>query len=204
MHLLSALKQAAPPPRDPVTPNPMTPEMQRLLEQLKDIHEPAQIGWWPLAPGWWILAGVIIILLFAASWLLLRAHKKRLRNRYRAEGVRLLNALDLDAPRVVEEINILLKRVAVVTFGRDTCAPLTGQRWIQFLESTVEAPMPDAARRALLENLYSASHGTEADLRALREFAVSWTRKHQCAQAAAIPSIPAPQTPTEKTEAEHV
>lgn len=183
MWVLSPLKQAAPQPQTPGTPNPMspqmTPEMQGLLEQLKDIHEPAPIGWWPLAPGWWILAGLIIALLFAAGWLFLRLREKRRRNLYRTEGVRLLRALDLDTPRVVEEINILLKRVAVVTFGRNTCGPLTGQRWIGFLNATCEEPMPEPARRALLENLYSNTNPTRSDLQSLRAFAITWTRKHR-------------------------
>ncbi|WP_082859332.1 DUF4381 domain-containing protein [Microbulbifer sp. Q7] len=196
----AALKQAAPAPQNPPAPSPMSPEMQSLLAQLKDIQEPAPIGWWPLAPGWWMLAGLIVALLFAAGWLLLRLREKRRRNLYRAEGVRLLRALDLDAPRVVEAINILLKRVAVVTFGRDTCAPLTGQRWINFLESAVDDSMPEAARRALLENLYSDANAALTDLQALRDFAIDWTRKHQHPQLDTAKAA----APAQQPEADHV
>ena len=191
MYGFSALKQAAPPvpapQNNPAAPNPMTPEMQSLLDQLKDIHEPAAIGWWPLAPGWWMLAGLVLTLIFAAGWFALRLREKRRRNLYRQEGVRLLKALDLSEPHAVEQINILLKRIAVVTFGRDTCAPLTGQRWIAFLESSVEDPMPEPARRALLENLYSGSTGSRADLQSLQDFATYWARAHQRPQTEGIP-----------------
>lgn len=175
MRLLSlSLKQAAPQP-----PNPLTPEMQELLDQLRDIHEPAPIGWWPPAPGWWILAAVLIALTFAGIMLYSRLRQKRRRNLYRAEGVRLLQALDLTAPRAIEDINLLLKRVAVVTFGRKAPGPLTGQNWIRFLESSSEVPLPENARRALLENLYSGTDGDPQSLESLRAFAIDWVRKHR-------------------------
>ena len=31
--------------------------------QLRDIHLPADPGWWPPAPGWWLLAAVLVALL---------------------------------------------------------------------------------------------------------------------------------------------
>lgn len=167
-------KQAAPAPA-----NPMPPEMQELLAQLRDIHEPAPIGWWPLAPGWWILAGALVALLFAAILLAVRLRQRRRRNLYRSEGVRLLQALDLSAPRAIEDINVLLKRVAVVTFGRKAVGPLTGQNWIRFLENSSAEPMPEAARAALIENLYSGADGDPQALEELREFAINWVRKHQ-------------------------
>ncbi|WP_105103990.1 DUF4381 domain-containing protein [Microbulbifer pacificus] len=167
-------KQAAPAPT-----NPMTPEMQELLAQLRDIHEPAPIGWWPLASGWWILAGAVIALVFTGILFALHLRQKRRRNLYRSEGVRLLQALNLGTPRAIEEINILLKRVAVVTYGRKATGPLTGQRWIRFLETSSEVPMPEPARRAILENLYSGAEGDQQSLKDFREFAIDWVRKHQ-------------------------
>ncbi|WP_160153815.1 DUF4381 domain-containing protein [Microbulbifer sp. ALW1] len=172
MKLMAQQQTAQPAPQ-------MTPEMQALLEQLKDIHEPAAIGWWPLAPGWWILAGTLVALIFAAAFIFLRLRQKRRKNLYRSEGVRLLQAVDLANPRAVEEINILMKRVAVVTFGREPCAALTGERWIAFLQSSVDQPIPQAAKRALLENLYSDQLPSSSDVEALRDYAIYWAHKHE-------------------------
>ena len=192
----STIKQAAQPQPQA---SQMTPEMQELLGQLKDIHEPAPIGWWPLAPGWWILAGVLIALGFAAVWLYFYWRRQRQKKLYRTEGIRLLKALDLQQPRAVEAINLLLKRVAVVTFGRAQCGPLTGERWIEFLRATADTSMPESSRRAILESLYSANDPAEQDLEILRNYAIDWIRNHQ--PIALQESAAEPQnTP----EAEHV
>ena len=168
-------QQAAPAP----APQQMTPEMQQLLGRLRDIHEPAEIGWWPLAPGWWIVAGILAVVLFAIAMLLLRARQRRRNNLYRSEGVRLLRAVDIRAPRAVEEINILLKRVAVVTFGRRRCAALTGKSWIEFLQQTSNSAMPEPAQRALLESLYRMEAPAETDIGALQNYAIEWVHSHR-------------------------
>ncbi|WP_231757174.1 DUF4381 domain-containing protein [Microbulbifer elongatus] len=188
-------KQVTPPQPQPH----LTPEMQQLLEQLRDIHEPAPIGWWPLAPGWWILAGIIIALVVASFWLFRYLRRQRQKKMYRVEGVRLLDELNLQQPRVVEAINVLLKRVAVVTFGRAKCGPLTGERWIEFLRTTADTPMPEPVHRVILQSLYSAKDPDQQDLTALREYAKDWVRTHL------VQENPQSQAEQQQTpEAEHV
>ncbi|HAD08873.1 MAG TPA: hypothetical protein DCF62_05290 [Porticoccaceae bacterium] len=38
------------------------------LAQLRDIHLPEAIGWWPPAPGWWLLTLLLIAALGYALW----------------------------------------------------------------------------------------------------------------------------------------
>ena len=45
----------------------MDPQQQALLEQLKDVAQPANPGWWPPAPGWWLLLFCICLLYTSPS-----------------------------------------------------------------------------------------------------------------------------------------
>ena len=36
-------------------------DSEELLEQLADIHLPVEISYWPPAPGWWILAVMLLV-----------------------------------------------------------------------------------------------------------------------------------------------
>ena len=50
------------------------------LEQLRDIHLPQAVHWWPPAPGWWIVAAVVLAL---TIWL-----SRYLQARYRRQYFR--------------------------------------------------------------------------------------------------------------------
>lgn len=110
-------------------------QMNPALGQLRDIHLPARIGWWPPAPGWWLLAALVLLLV--AGLLVWRAHRKR--NAWRrfalAELARLrtLNAPPRD---VVSALSVLLRRVAISRFPREQVAALNGEAWLAFLDSS--------------------------------------------------------------------
>src|SRR5258705_4032303 len=39
------------------------------LENLYDIITPSPVPWWPPAPGWYVVGGVVLVLAVWASWL---------------------------------------------------------------------------------------------------------------------------------------
>lgn len=47
------------------------------LAQLRDIHLPEPVGWWPPAPGWWILALLLFLSLFFTTRYLIARHRQR-------------------------------------------------------------------------------------------------------------------------------
>ncbi|MDD9890866.1 MAG: DUF4381 domain-containing protein, partial [Gammaproteobacteria bacterium] len=36
-------------------------DSEELLAQLADIHLPGEISYWPPAPGWWVLAALLLL-----------------------------------------------------------------------------------------------------------------------------------------------
>nr|WP_255775343.1 DUF4381 domain-containing protein [Microbulbifer sediminum] len=163
------------PPAQPA----LSPEQQELMAQLRDIHEPAPLAWWPPAPGWWLLAALIAALfILAALWIQHRRERAR-RGRYRQEAVHLLQEVDVESPRATEELNEILKRVAVTSYGRRRAGNLTGQQWVAFLEESGGTPCPADARTALLEELYRRDRFRIESNSALQQFAIDWVHRHK-------------------------
>lgn len=110
-------------------------EMAELLTGLRELHQPAPIGWWPPAPGWWfLLLGAALML----AYLLWRRHQRhatrRLGRRALAAAYRAWHDHQSDA-RYLSEVNIALRRIALtVRPRRDVCA-LTGTPWINALNA---------------------------------------------------------------------
>jgi hypothetical protein len=109
------------------------------LDRLYDIVVPSSAPWWPPAPGWYWIIGLLII---GAVWLTLWALLRWQRNRYRREALKLFATLEkqLSDPSkrvaVVTSFAILLKRAALSAWPRETVAALTGLRWLKFLDRT--------------------------------------------------------------------
>jgi hypothetical protein len=111
------------------------------LQNLNDIVMPATTGWWPLASGWYVLAGLMLIFL---CWFVYKSVKDWKANRYRRSALSELEALSegIHSPAgrssSLRKLPALLKRTALAAFPRNEVAMLTGNDWFQFLNSTVK------------------------------------------------------------------
>jgi hypothetical protein len=104
------------------------------LSQLHDIHLPAAVSWWPPAPGWWAVAALVLIAYGVGCFFYVRRRRNRWRGYALAELARLRDA----APeRLVRELSVLLRRVAISRFPRRDVAALTGEAWLAFLDHTL-------------------------------------------------------------------
>jgi hypothetical protein len=107
-----------------------------LLAQLKDIHLPKPIGFWPLAYGWYVLAVLVFVLLLALV-LGLRQHRRNARPK--KEALHLLANYQEQYEQkhhttlACAQISQLLKRVALAYYPRDEVAGLHGEAWLSFL-----------------------------------------------------------------------
>ena len=110
--------------------------MDEALRQMRDLHPPDAITWWPPALGWWLLVAVLLgmlgMLLFSWWWRRKRARDWRVDGRYRLR--QLARGMNENDPRnVVSELSSLLRRVAMARYGRAACAGLSGEPWLQWL-----------------------------------------------------------------------
>jgi len=109
-----------------------------LLAQLQDIHSAGQPLWWPPAPGWWILA---IILLLVLAFVLRKIVKWLSVRRHRKAWLRALEDLirEYDPVQHPHEylagLNRLFRAVAVKAFPGTACARLQGEEWVAFIAS---------------------------------------------------------------------
>jgi len=114
----------------------MNPSSATSALQLRDIHLPPAPSFWPPAPGWWLLAALLLALLIWAGLLLVRHYRLR---RQRRRILQALQQLDQqygagqDAA-FASEVSILLRRLALQRYPRDQVAALTGDAWLHFLD----------------------------------------------------------------------
>ena len=100
------------------------------LAQLKDIHPPAEVDWWPLDWGWWLLT---LILLSSIIGLVIYWRRKRAFNRPRREARQLLTLIKSTDENWPMQINEVLKRTALCYFSHEEVAKLYGNSWRQFM-----------------------------------------------------------------------
>ena len=125
---------------------------------LRDLHLPDAIGWWPLAPGWWLLialAAVGVVFLIRA-WL-----KARTRSAARRFALRQLNEIvsqyeeRKDPVEFGASLSELLRRTMLAYAPRLDVAGLTGEAWLQWLDSGLAQPVfSDGPGRQILELPY--------------------------------------------------
>ena len=139
------------------------------LDRLHDLVLPPNVSWWPPAPGWY---GVLGLLVLAAAWLVWRILKRRRANAYRRSALRELAYLEHAAA-----IGELLRRTALAITPRAMIAEKTGLAWLDWLAGQYAEPMPDSVRTQLTSGVYGRP--TQDDLKALHDYAGRWIARHR-------------------------
>lgn len=116
----------------------MTDRAQNLLQDLRDIHYPSPISWWPLAPGWYVLAVAVLVSAFVLwRWLQTRRRLKQWRQKVFARFDDLERGIQhRDRKTSVMALSVFLKQVALGVGDRHHVAGLNGEPWLQFLDQT--------------------------------------------------------------------
>ncbi len=156
----------------------MNPENAQQLP-LRDVHLPAEPGFWPLAPGWWILAAVLIILLvwFGIRWYRYRQrHKKWQRMRGLLLAIQHQHQSHREDVRFVRDVSNLLRRFTRHELNDPAAAGLSGDPWIAFLNLDLSEPVFDGFKKTLNSDLYQPR--AEVQTEALFEATHRFLRQH--------------------------
>ena len=110
---------------------------------LRDIHLPAPLGWWPLAPGWWIVGALVFVLLIAGLiWLWKRQNRQPQGATLALDQLAQLQRQYAQQPAaLLRELSVLLRRVAINQYGRERVSGLTGNAWVEFLDQQAGKPL---------------------------------------------------------------
>lgn len=143
------------------------------LANLADLALPPAISFWPPAAGIWLVGGGVVSALAVASW--------RALQRYRADAYLRRAAEEIDAAEqdgdAAGAVSAVLKRAAMVAYGRERVASLTGTSWAAFIRETAPADTQMDRLAGSLDALFAAGDGTPAqDRTAFSAEAKAWLR----------------------------
>ncbi len=132
---------------------------QDLLQQLRDIHYPTPVPFWPLAPGWYVLSALVLITLGVISYFFYYSFVKHRLKRIVLQRIQELELQDEVKINIAAELSVLLKRAALASYPRSLVAGLFGEDWLQFLDKTAATTQfTQGSGRLLIVYPYKPEH----------------------------------------------
>lgn len=135
---------------------------------LRDLHLPDPIGWWPLAPGWWFVLLSAACLLGYLGWRVYRRWQYNAPRRFALRELARYEAEYLehrDPVRLGKQLSELLRRGMLAYAPRGEIAGLTGDSWLQWLDSGMPLPyFHTEGGKSLLELPYRDPAGDFSDI----------------------------------------
>jgi len=163
---------------------------QTLQQQLRDVHLPSEISWWPLAFGWWLLIGASFVCLIALTIYVRRQRRKAM---YRKTALAELNHAfdrwrnDQDTARYLRAANAVLKRCVLHIAPEQHLVARTGKLWLNTLNEFVKQPLSSKTENALTKECYQAQPGT--DIESLHTELRAWLGSHRPRNLAEINKV---------------
>jgi len=149
------------------------------LDQLKDIHLPEAIGFWPPALGWWLLA-VLLIVLLAAGFLFYKHWQK---GAYRRKAVQQINHLFNDnkqaGHKTAAHLNQLLKAVAQQSYSTTQVSRLSASQWLAFLDNSANIQVFSQGAGQVLATAPYELNSSISNPDELKKCCIQWIRRHR-------------------------
>jgi hypothetical protein len=166
------------------------------LSQLADIHLPTEVGFWPPAPGWWLLLALLLAAMLYAAFRGLQLWRRRhmcsiaLRELEKCyQPWRTRQAADENAARLrlINDVNAVLRRVALRHYPHTQVAGLSGEQWVEFLRTHGRSARLDGPlSSALAQGRFAPRCEVDADQ--LHAFATDWIKGMYLARIEATPT----------------
>jgi hypothetical protein len=173
------------------------------LDQLKDIQLPQEVGNWPPAYGWWILAVLVIGAVLASFILLSKRHRARLAKRQALAELDTITEQQQDWP---QQLNRLLKRLAITYYPQTAIAILHDRAWAEFLSAQLPAKKRPVFLQAFLllqQGLYRKNADKTADFEQSTLQVQLWI-KHTIPPRSLSQQTPSPALRANEPGREHV
>ena len=133
--------------------------MNDTLADLKGIHLPEPVSWWPLAPGWWMLIVLIVAVITVSLYMGLRHYQRNAFRRQALQELQQLRHQALPAEQLLSAISQLIRRTVISSRQQRLEASLQGQDWQQFLQQY----MPETQAHLLAVGQYQAHPAVDTD-----------------------------------------
>lgn len=150
-----------------------------LLSQLRDIHAAPAVPLWPPAPGWWILALLVLVALVWVGRRVLAGYKIRQRRKQMLGWIDHLNT-NIDPQRdpqaYLSTLNRIFKLVALRAFPGEQCAALAGQDWADFLTTKMKASPVSESLNVLASGPYDPA--PKFDPQVMSDLTRFWIKRH--------------------------
>ncbi|MDX8390775.1 MAG: DUF4381 domain-containing protein [Mariprofundaceae bacterium] len=143
------------------------------LADLRDIHLPADVSWWPLAPGWWML--MALLLLFCALLVWWWRKPKRISTPSRSTSLQAAKkelaqlagdwrSGQVERTDLIMALSALLRRVAIKV-ADEPVAGMSGEAWLEWLDTRWDHQhFVEGEGRAFVEAPYCRKSDIDVDI----------------------------------------
>lgn len=105
--------------------------------ELRDIHLPDAISWWPPAIGWWVMLLAIILMALAIIFIIKKMKQVSVRKIALTEFDKIKLSYQKHQNKILlsQQLTQLLRQVSLSSQQRDQVASATGEQWLELLNN---------------------------------------------------------------------
>jgi hypothetical protein len=145
---------------------------------LREIHLPPSIHWWPLALGWWLVIGFVILILTFFVFFTIKALRPSLKKQaaYKLNSIAHAFVETENSVQCVSDLSAFLRRVVLSQEHAQKYAGLTGLAWLECLDKPLGTPeFSQGVGRVLLKGPYQP-HIEKEEVSQLIQLCRKWVK----------------------------